>query len=288
MTQAIDSHQHFWSVTSGRAMWPTREEGVIYRDYGPHDLQPHLQHNGISGTVLVQSDPSEPHTLELLALAREHEFVLGVVGWVDFDAGDAPARILQLAVDPMLVGLRPMIQNIADAQWMLQPHLAPSIETMVAHDLTFDALVKPQHLSALLEFCGRYPQLRIVIDHGAKPRIRDRDFADWARDMRLLANQANTWCKISGLVTEADLADPDVLKPYLEHLLQCFGPQRLLWGSDWPVCEAVCDYDAWYRMAHTLLNELSTAERDAIFGNVAREVYRLGPQQRTAAIFPRR
>jgi L-fuconolactonase len=279
MTQAIDSHQHFWTVTGGKAMWPTPDEGTIYRDYSPHDLKPHLQRNGIVGTVLVQSDPDELHTRDLLALAHDHEFVLGVVGWIDFDASDAPQRIAQFATDPLLVGLRPMLQNIADTQWMLKPNLAPAIQKMVSHDLTFDALVKPPHLNVLLEFCARYPQLRVVIDHGAKPRIRDRDFTGWARDMRRLANESTARCKISGLVTEAGCADEDALRPYVDHLLQCFGPRRLLWGSDWPVCEGVCDYAAWYRVANALLNGLSTGERDAVFGGVAREVYRLDRRQ---------
>jgi L-fuconolactonase len=145
--------------------------------------------------------------------------------------------------------------------------------------------VKPPHLPALLEFCQRYPQLRVVIDHGAKPRIREGDFADWARWMNLFAQRTDARCKISGLVTEADSANPDVLKQYVDHLLQCFGPRRLMWGSDWPVCEAVCSYNAWYGVARDLLDTLSASERDAVFGDVATDFYR--PKRATSVAVAR-
>ncbi|HEU4654976.1 MAG TPA: amidohydrolase family protein, partial [Steroidobacteraceae bacterium] len=256
-------------------------EGSIYRDYAPADLTPELEHTGVGGTVLVQSDPLEAHTRELLKLARAHDFILGVVGWLDLESLDIPNRIEEFAADPKLVGLRAMIHNIPDIEWMLNPDLELAFDSMIAHDLTFDALVRPQHLRALLKFCERYSDLRVVIDHGAKPRIRQRDFSDWAARMRTLARETNAWCKISGLVTEAGSADPDMLKPYVDHLVDCFGPQRLLWGSDWPVCEGICNYRAWYGIARSLLADLSTTECDALFGGVARNVYRLNSPTRT-------
>jgi L-fucono-1,5-lactonase len=275
MSMRIDSHQHFWSVSSGKALWPTPAEGPIYRDYSPADLAPHLARAHIDGSVLVQVDPTEENTRDFLRLARTHDFVLGVVGWVDFESAHAAERIAEFAADPMLAGLRPMLQIIPDTEWILQRTLAPAIESMIAHDLAFDALVRPQHLSALLTFCNRHPQLRVVIDHGAKPQIQQREFSDWARWMNRFAYETNAWCKISGLVTEAGSAEPEVLKPYVDHLLNCFGPQRLLWGSDWPVCEGICSYGAWYGVARHLLADLAEAELDAVFGNVARDVYRL-------------
>jgi len=256
-------------------MWPTPAEGPIFRDYGPADLVPHLTRSNIAGTVLVQVDPTEQDTRKLLELAHSHKFVLGVVGWLDFEASDAPERIATLAADPLVVGLRPMLQIIPDTEWILQPRLTAAVQRMIDLDLSFDALVKPPHLPALLRFCERHPLLRVVIDHGAKPCIREREFSDWARWMRVFAQQTNARCKISGLVTEADSADPDVLKRYVDHLLHCFGPQRLLWGSDWPVCESVCSYDTWYGVARDLLHTLSASERDAVFGDVAKDFYRL-------------
>lgn len=281
MSSHIDSHQHFWTVSNGTALWPTPEEGSIYRDYAPADLTPELELTGVGGTVLVQSDPLEAHTRELLTLARAHDFILGVVGWLDLESLDIPNRIEEFAADPKPVGLRAMIHNIPDIEWMLNPDLELAFDSMIAHDLTFDALVRPQHLRALLKFCERYADLRVVIDHGAKPRIRQRDFSDWAARMRTLARETNAWCKISGLVTEAGSADPDMLKPYVDHLVDCFGPQRLLWGSDWPVCEGICSYRAWYGIARSLLADLSTTECDALFGGVARNVYRLNSPTRT-------
>lgn len=274
MSVRIDSHQHFWSVSDGKAMWPTPEEGKIFRDFGPADLEPHLARTKVSGTILVQVDPTEADTHELLELARSNEFVLGVVGWIDFEAADAQARIAKLAADPLVVGLRPMLQIIPDREWILKPALASAIQAMLDHQLCFDALVKPPHLSALFEFCLRYPQLPVVIDHAAKPNIRERHFDDWARRMSAFARETNVQCKISGLVTEAGSSDADAMKPYVDHLLQCFGPQRLMWGSDWPVCEGVCSYEAWYDVANGMLQSLSTSERDAVFGEVARDFYR--------------
>jgi L-fuconolactonase len=275
MSGHIDSHQHFWSVSDGKALWPTPAEGKIYRDYFPADLAPHLSSTGVAGTVLVQVDPTEEDTRELLGLAHATDFVLGVVGWVDFEAADACERITKLAQDPLIVGLRPMLHNIPDTQWILRPEFTPVIETMIGHDLSFDALIRPQHLPIIHDLCTRHPELRVVVDHGAKPRIRERGFGDWAESIRTVANETAARCKISGLVTEADCADPMLLKQYVDHLIQCFGPERLLWGSDWPVCEAVCTYDAWYGVARELLQTLSSSDCDAVFGDVARDFYRL-------------
>jgi L-fuconolactonase len=286
MSTAIDSHQHFWSISSGKALWPTPAEGPIYRDYSPADLEPHLACTHVGGSVLVQVDPTEENTRYFLELAHAHDFVLGVVGWVDFESPRALERVAEFAADPLLVGLRPMLQIVPDTEWILRPAFGPILESIITHHLSFDALVRPQHLSALLQLCHRHPELRVVIDHAAKPQIQAREFADWARWMQRFASETQASCKISGLVTEAGSADPQVLKPYVDHLLHCFGPQRLLWGSDWPVCEAVCSYATWHSVACELLASLSAAERAAVFGNTAREFYRLQRSARALSALP--
>ncbi|NKX72067.1 amidohydrolase family protein, partial [Rhodobacteraceae bacterium R_SAG1] len=197
----IDAHQHFWALERGDYGWLTPELKPIYRDFLPDDLQPSLRRAGIEGTVLVQAAPTVAETEYLLSLAAENSFIKGVVGWVDFDAPDVAQEIAKLAGNPALVGLRPMIQDIDDPNWMLGANLAPAFQAIQHYDLAFDALVLPRHLGQLLELLKRYPNMRSVIDHGAKPEIRDNTFSDWAADMAALANGTNAYCKLSGLVT---------------------------------------------------------------------------------------
>jgi L-fuconolactonase len=159
----------------------------------------------------------------------------------------AAESIATLAADSKLVGLRPMIQDIDDVAWMLKPALAPALEAMIDHDLVFDALLLPKHLPVLLDFAELYPELRLVVDHGAKPQIRAGDIAGWRHDIEAVARGTGAVCKLSGLVTEAGSANPAQLAPAVDYLLEVFGPGRLMWGSDWPVCELVCSYEEWYQ-----------------------------------------
>jgi len=273
MSGRIDSHQHFWRLDRGDYEWLTPGMGAIYRDYLPHDLAPQLARAGVDSTVLVQAAPSIAETQFLLELAAEHSFVAGVVGWVNFESPVAPASIETLAADSNLVGLRPMIQDIPDVAWMLKPELAPAIEAMIDHDLVFDALVLPQHLPVLGDFAGLYPELRLVVDHRAKPPLRSGDLSEWRHEMSIIASSTNAVCKLSGLVTEAGSANPAMLAPCVDHLLQAFGPRRLMWGSDWPVCELVCSYEEWYQASEMLLIRLAEADRAQIYSGTARETY---------------
>jgi L-fuconolactonase len=269
----VDSHQHFWRLDRGDYGWLTPTLQPIYRDFLPEDLAPAIARAGIGQTLLVQAAPTVAETRYLLSLAREHSFVAGVVGWADFGAADAPDVIADLAGDAQLLGLRPMIQDIADPEWMLREDLAPAFEAMIDHGLVFDALVLPRHLHALLELVSRYPDLVMVLDHGAKPPIASGDIADWKRDISMLARETPIVCKLSGLVTEARSADAAVLRDGVEHLLAQFGPRRLMWGSDWPVCELVCSYDDWRATTETLLASLAEDERESIYSGVARSTY---------------
>ncbi len=272
----IDSHQHFWRLARGDYGWLTGDLAAIYRDHAPADLEPLLEAAGIDRTILVQAAPTVAETDFLLRLAQATPFVAGVVGWVDLEADDAAHRIAALAARPKLIGLRPMIQDLPDDRWMLSDAIAPAIEAMAAEGLTFDALIKPRHLPILREFAARYPALDIIIDHAAKPDIAAGGLADWARDIRKLAAETRLVCKLSGLVTEAAPGwAAETLRPYIDVLLEAFGADRLMWGSDWPVLNLNGDYAAWLAAAEQCLGGLSEAERDAIFGGAASVFYGL-------------
>ncbi len=272
----IDAHQHFWALARGDYGWLTPDLGTIYRDFTPDDLSPLLAAAEIDGTVLVQAAPTVAETKFMLSLADQNAFIKGVVGWVDFEAADAPTQIAALAAHPALVGLRPMIQNIANPLWMLSDALTPAFNAVQRHDLTFDALTLPHHLCPLGQLLERHPDMRVIIDHGSKPLIKDAILGDWSDNMRAMARDTSAWCKLSGLVTEA-AADWTIedLRPYVDHLLSTFGPSRLIWGSDWPVCTLASSYERWLDTTNMLLSQLSVAERQAIMGGNAARAYNL-------------
>lgn len=277
----IDAHQHFWRVARGDYGWLTPALDTLYRDFEPADLAPHLARHAIDRTILVQAASTIAETRFLLETARAASFVAGVVGWVDFAAAGAADAIDDLASDALVVGLRPMVQDIRDDDWLVDPILAAAFTALEKHRLVFDALVLPRHLSRLLPVIERHPDLRVVIDHGAKPFIRDGRFDPWCADMQAIASHPNAMCKVSGLATEA-AADWTVaqLRPYVDHLLAAFGPQRLVWGSDWPVVNLAGGYERWFEATVTLLEHLTETERDAILGGNAARLY-LARQGRT-------
>lgn len=270
----IDAHQHFWQLDRGDYEWLTPEFGPIYRDFLPADLKPHLERAGIEKTILVQAAATEAETLFMLDLAARADFIAGVVGWTDFDSTDVEKNITSLAENTVLVGLRPMVQDIPDDDWLARDSLAPAFEAMIQHDLVFDALVLPRHLSRLFQVLERHPDLPVVIDHAAKPTIRDGVDKQWFTDMAIAAEFPQVFCKLSGIVTEAspDWAVDD-LRPATEHLLEHFGPERLIWGSDWPVLNLASDYETWGRTTQELLATLPPKERADVLGNNARRVY---------------
>lgn len=271
----IDAHHHLWDPKRGDYGWLTPELGVLFREFGPEDIEPLLKAADIDGTVLVQAAPTVAETEYLLELAKANSFVKGVVGWVDFEAKEAPETIECLASNPMLKGLRPMIQDIKDVDWMLRDDLAPAFEALIGSGLRFDALTLPVHLPNLAVLLERYPNMPAVIDHGSKPYIRTGEIDEWARQMRRLASETNAFCKISGLVTEAASAwSMDDLRPYVEVLLESFGPNRLMWGSDWPVSLLASEYTNWHKVAQELI-DVNPEERAAIFGGTAVRFYGL-------------
>lgn len=270
----IDAHQHFWQVARGDYGWLDNAPDVLRRDHGAADLAPLLARHGIGATILVQAAPTVAETRFMLAAARLSGFVAGVVGWADLAAPDAPSVIEDLARDPLLVGLRPMVQDLPDDDFLADLALGPALRSMVRQGLVFDALVLPRHLSRLLVLADRHPDLSIVVDHGAKPFVRDGNLDPWRADMAALAARPNVACKLSGLVTEArsDWSAGD-LEPYVRHLIDAFGASRLVWGSDWPVVNCAGGYDAWHRAAEALTSSLGAAGQAAIFGGNAARIY---------------
>ncbi len=272
----VDAHQHFWRLDRGDYGW--LQPDVLNRDYLPHHLAPLLNTNSVDATVLVQAAATEAETRFMLELGAKYPFISGVVGWVDFERHDAPERIAAMvaAGDGLLKGLRPMIQDIADPNWVLRPQLDPAFNAMVEHDLSFDALVRPQHLSALRKRLSQHPNLRIVIDHAGKPNIAGNAFSIWADDMARLAHETAARCKLSGLLTEAGGHAPvEMLDPYAAHVFACFGSTRVLWGSDWPVLNGVSDYGRWLALARELVGRHAPGHEAAVFGANASAFYLL-------------
>lgn len=272
----IDAHQHFWALANPFTDWPTPDLAAIYRDFGPDDLSPLLDKTDIEGTVLVQAAPALAETQYMLALAREHRFVKGVVGWIDFEAGDALGQLERLASEPALKGLRPMIQSIEEPGWVLRSEFDPLFRAMIAAGLRFDGLVRAHQIGDLEQLAARYPDLGMVLDHGGKPDIANGAFASWADRIDALVRHANVYCKLSGLWTEAG---PDIgieaIRPYAAHLLAAFGPDRVMWGSDWPVVELAGAYVDWFGQAESLLAGLDETDREKVFGGNAARFYRL-------------
>lgn len=274
----VDAHQHFWRLSRGDYAWLTPELRVLYRDFEPADLAPLLAKYQVAATVLVQAAATEEETHFLFELAREHAFIQGVVGWTDFEAPDTARRIAALADAGAgkLKGLRPMVQDIADADWLMRSDLDSAFEAMIDRDLAFDALVRPRHFSALLTRLQRHPRLRAVIDHAGKPAIAQRGFDAWARPLERLARETGALCKLSGLLTEAAPgATAADLASYVGHVFACFGAERVLWGSDWPVLELASDYGAWLDQARNLVARHAPGCEAKVFGATAASFYRL-------------
>lgn len=271
----VDAHQHFWRLDRGDYGWLTPEDTPrLYRDYLPADLAPLLADARIQRTVLVQAAESVAETEFLLAVADATPFVAGVVGWADFENPLAAGEIFRLAENPHLVGMRPMLQDLADAEWILRDAVQPAIRATAAAGLRFDALIKPPQLAAIRTFLARYPDLPVVIDHGAKPPIAAGGLEDWAGHMRGIARDTHAVCKLSGLATEAASGwTVETLRPYVDVLLDAFGPSRLMFGSDWPVLTNNGDYPGWLAAAEALTAGLSEADRGRVFGGTAARFY---------------
>ena len=273
----VDSHHHVWRLDRGDYGWLTPALAPIYRDFTLADLRPLLAAADVTATVLVQAAPSVAETEFLLATARaSNGLVRGVVGWVDLAAPDATPTLIRLARDPLLKSVRPMLHDLVDPDWILRPEVQPALALLPTLGLRFDALVKPPQLPALLRLQDRHPDLPMVVDHGAKPLIASGGWEPWASLIAAVAKQPIACCKMSGLATEAapGWTAADLFR-YVDHLLRCFGPERLLWGSDWPVVDLAGGYRAWDVASDVLLGALAPVDRAAIRGGNAMRFYGL-------------
>jgi L-fuconolactonase len=274
----IDAHQHYWSLRRGDYAWLTPSEGGIYRDFTPDDLAPELVKCAVHATVLVQAAPTEGESRFLLDLARRHRSIAGVVGWTDFEASDVAERISRLVRDGqgMLKGLRPMIQDISDPDWLDRGSLDAAFEAMIVNDLVFDALVTPRHLGALGKRLRRHPQLRAVIDHAGKPDIAGGKVEPWAGMLEQLAHGTNVQCKLSGLLTQAKPgAGAAGLDAFVARIFSCFGADRVMWGSDWPVVTLRATYQEWLEMSLELVRRHAPGGEDIVLGANAVRFYQL-------------
>jgi len=266
----IDAHQHIWALGRNGCAWPTEAEGPIFRDFGLVDFQAEAAPHGVTRAVLVQSQEDPRDTEWLIEVAGDEPLVAAVVGWTDLAAPDAPEHIAALAARSKLKGLRPMVQDRA-ADWYDDPALEPGLRAVVEHGLRLDALVRVTHLASLDRLALRMPELPIVIDHAAKPRIgADGGFGEWHSAIAPLATRRNVFCKLSGLLTECAGAPAEAIEPYARSILHLFGPGRAMWGSDWPVLELASTYGEWLNLVRTLVP--IAAQKD-VFGRTAARFY---------------
>jgi L-fuconolactonase len=275
----IDAHQHFWAPARGDYFWMEGPAAApIRRDVFPWHLEPHLRTHGIDKTVLVQAAATIEETEYMLGIADATDFVAKVVGWIDFENSSHAKQLERLAKHKKFAGVRPMIQDIADVNWMQRLDVKWAYQAVIDLDLTFDALGYPIHLDNFLKLFERYPEMRTVVDHCMKPVIREGAFEPWAAKIEKIARQTPAFCKLSGLATEAKPGwTAETLRPYAEHVISAFGPERVMWGSDWPVLELNGSYGSWRQAAETIVG--AGQGRDQIFGGAAARFYRIGPGQ---------
>jgi len=274
--QRIDSHQHFWKFDPVRDSWINEEMKIIQRDFLPADLAPVLHENKIDGCVSVQADQSEAETNFLLKLANENAFIKGVVGWVDLRSPDLKSRLEYFSQFAKLKGFR----HIAQAEpvgFLQRPEVSKGIGALKEFNLTYDILIYPQHLNDAIWLVQQHPDQKFVVDHLAKPVIREKEFANWSNGMKRLAEHDNVYCKLSGMVTEArwNQWTNDDFKPYLEWVVQHFGINRIMYGSDWPVCLVAAAYQNQLGIIEEFIQSFSASEKHRIMGENAIQFYNL-------------
>jgi L-fuconolactonase len=273
----IDSHQHFWRYDPVRDAWITDAMAVLKRDYLPGDLAPELASNGIDVSIAVQADQSEDEAEFLLGLAQKHSFIAGVVGWIDLRSANVTERLQHFSKFDRLVGFRHIAQSEPDDFFLLGHEFLRGLRQLQAYGFTYDLLVYPRQLPAAVELVTRLPQQAFVLDHIGKPEIRNGQSAGWRGLIRELAARPNVHCKLSGIVTEADWNkwSPEEIKPYLDTVFEEFGPSRLMFGSDWPVCLLAASYSQVTNLIRDYIAQCSPAEQEAILGLNASGFYRI-------------
>ena len=276
----IDAHHHLWQPARGDYDWMP-DLDILTRAYAPADLEPQLKEAGIDGTVLIQAAASIEETEYMLGLADATPWIKGVVGWVDFDDRMHLAHLLRLARHPRFIGVRPMISDIEDVDWMLHDNVQWAFRALVDLNLNLDVLGQPEHIANTATLAAKHPDLRMVCDHAMKPDIAAHQagqdaFAMWASDMAALAQHGSVYVKLSSLVTTAAKGwTIETVRPFSDHILENFGADRVMWGSDWPVCRLRTEYVDAYNLARNLTQHLSDQEQAAIFGGTAARFYNL-------------
>lgn len=274
----IDSHQHFWKLDRGDYGWMTREHGILLQDYLPKDLEPSMKDQSVSGTVLVQAAPTLEETLYLLSLFNQHDWIYGVVGWLDLASTNFKEQLHALLQRQGIVGLRPMLQDIEASDWILQDQVVKNLKEMAEAKLPLDLLITERHIPYVVTALEKVPSLSAVVDHIAKPNIAKAEINRWKEDMTQLALFPNVSCKVSGLMTEAKpyswkLED---FQPYIHHIINTFGSSRILFGTDWPVCLTAGNYDDAFKIINKCLPEnFSTSEKEQLFYLNAKQFYKL-------------
>jgi L-fuconolactonase len=271
----IDSHQHFWKFDPMRDSWITDEMSVIQKDFMPQDLQPVLKANSIEGCVAVQADQSLAETSFLLELANKNDFIKAVVGWIDLQADNIDEQLEGWKSEKKLVGFRHVLQAEADLNFMLRPNFMRGISALTKHDFTYDILIFPKHLAVAEQFVAYFSDQPFVLDHIAKPYIKTGLIDDWKKDIAALAMFENVQCKVSGIITEADWQSwsYEQIKPYLDVVFEAFGTDRIMFGSDWPVCLVAGTYGEVKGIVETYTQGFSTSEKAKIFGENACRFY---------------
>jgi L-fuconolactonase len=275
----IDAHQHFWQYDAGQFVWMTDALAALRQDFLPAQLAPLLESSGVAGTVAVQARQSLEETDWLLALADRYAFIRGVVGWVDLCAADVAEQLERCARHPKLRGVRHLVHDEPDVEFMLGTAFRRGIRSLARHGLTYDLLLRPMHLPIALKLAREFPDQPMVVDHLAKPLIAQRRISPWREDIKELASCENVYCKLSGMVTEAEWRcwRPEDFTPYLDVVLEAFGPRRLMIGSDWPVCTLSADYGSVLSIVTQYALQLSPAEQSEIEGGSCARFYSLLP-----------
>jgi L-fuconolactonase len=273
----IDSHQHFWKFDPVRDAWITNEMRVIQKDFLPEDLQPVLSQNGIDGCVLVQTDQTESHNEFLIGLASGKSFIKGIVGWVDLQSENIRERLRYYKQHELMKGFRHILQGESDRALMLKPAFMRGIEALKEFDYAYDILIYPDQLPYAKELVTAFPTQKFVIDHLAKPRIRENEIDVWKKGMIDIAQYKNVYCKISGMVTESDWKrwKKSDFSPYLDTVTKAFGIDRIMYGSDWPVCLVAATYKEMMEIVNDYYESFSNDEQQKIFGKNAIEFYNL-------------
>ena len=273
----IDAHQHFWKFDPVRDSWITNEMSVIQKDFFPNDLKPLLQQNGFDGCVAVQASQSEEETDFLIGLTRENEFIKGIVGWVDLQADSITERLEHYKSDTIVKGFRHVLQGEAQRDLMLSPNFKKGIAALQRYGFTYDILIFPDQLKFSNELVASFPEQKFIIDHIAKPNIKKGEIDDWKNDMQKIAQHQNVYCKISGMVTEADWKawKKEDFTPYLDVVVTSFGIDRVVFGSDWPVCLVAASYEKMLGIVEDYFSAFSKQEQEKFFGANAIRFYDL-------------